>query len=112
MNSSLLFHITLKDIRPAQNRQRVYTIAVSSDGLFDSYAITLYWGRVGSKRQRKICQCNSKKALDKLITGILKVRLKHGYLLVDKHEFTPEYSILEEFEMAPIYPSNQLKLFT
>ena len=105
------FHITLKDIRPSQNRQRVYTIAVYAVEQEDSYSIMLFWGRVGATKQRKVQTCSNQSELDKCLVSVLKTRLKHGYVLVEKSKNAPDYEILEEFEKASLYSENQLCLF-
>ena len=111
MKGKKLFHITLKDIRPNQNRHRMYTIAVAECEDDNQYHVTLYWGKVGATKQRKIHPCSAKEELTSFLISVLKTRLKHGYLLVEKHPSTPNYEILNQFEQDSLYPINQLKLF-
>lgn len=111
MHDKLYFYITLKDVRPNQNRHRVYTIAVFEESTTNQYNVILYWGKIGTTKQRKISYCNDRDELDKLIIGILKTRLQHGYVLVEKHTDTPEYTILSEFRQDNLYPNSQLKIF-
>lgn len=103
------FHITLKDSRPRENRHRVYTIFVSEKG--GLYSVTLLWGRIGAKKQRKIQVCETLDILNRCIINILKMRLNHGYLLVEKSEYTPSYDILNEFKQDALYSNDQLKMF-
>jgi len=109
MLSQPLYHITLKDSRPKENRHRVYTIAVYA--LANTYSITLLWGRIGTKKQRKIQTCESQEALTTCLTAILKTRLKHGYLLAEKSTQTPDYEILSKFQKANLWGARQLSLF-
>ena len=108
---SYIFYITLKDIRPKQNRNRIYTIAVGNEGLSESYKVKLYWGRVGAKRQQRIYTRFTQETLDQFVRNILRTRLKHGYLLVEKHPNTPNYHILNEFRSDSLYPKEQLGIF-
>ena len=111
MPKSRLFYITLKDIQPAQNRYRVYTIVVDLVRATEEYQVTLSWGKIYATKQRKVYTCPDRDALDKFITKVLAIRLKHGYALVELHEQTPSYPILQEFEQGEsLYPPSQLSL--
>ena len=77
----------------------------------EHYSVVLAWGRVGSKKQRKVFLLDSMEKVDKLLKSVLRTRYRHGYQLVDRSRGFPHYAILEEFREASPLPSRQLTLF-
>lgn len=106
-------HLILRDIRPAQNRYRIYEIRIGSIILKGQvhYSVILAWGRIGNRKQRKVLFCHSQEELDKMLQQILRTRYRHGYQLADKSLRFPSYDILDHFQPATPLLSQQLSLF-
>lgn len=106
-------YLLLRDIRPAQNRYRVYEIQMGSITIKEQtyFSVILAWGRVGHRKQRKIFLCSNREEVDKLLKPVLRTRYRHGYQLADKSRSFPPYTILKEFKEASPLPSLQLSLF-
>ena len=106
-------HLILRDIRPAQNRYRVYEIRIGSIILQGQpySSVILAWGRLGNRKQRKVFLCHSQEELDKLLQQILRTRYRHGYQLADKSLQFPSYTILDKFPPSTPLLSQQLSLF-
>ena len=106
-------YLILRDIRPAQNRYRVYEIRIGSVRMQgqENYSVVLAWGRAGYQKRRQVFLLDSQEKVDRLLKPVLRTRYRHGYQLADKSRNFPHYPILEEFAAADSLPSKQLSLF-
>ncbi len=103
--------LVLKSISPGENRFRIYQVAIISTVIKQPvYIVTLSWGRIGSKRQRKSYVCQNQKQLDTILKPTLRTRHHHKYQLAFLSPDFPDYEILNEFSSYKDH-NRQLQLF-
>lgn len=72
-----LFH----RLDPARNVARFYLIT-TGPALFDPYAVTRFWGRIGGQQRHLVSPCGSANEALSLASRLARRRLKRGYRLV------------------------------
>ena len=106
-------YLHLQSVAPVHNRYRLYTIRIdASDSPADaSFTVICTWGRIGQQRQRRVYGCEDPEAVEKLLRRLLRVRLRHGYGVVERGERFPELDILADFPEVDRVGEGQLGLF-
>ena len=106
-------YLHLQSVAPVHNRYRLYTIRIeTSNSLAGApLIVTCAWGRIGQQLQRRVYQCESLETIEKLLLRLLRVRLRHGYGLVERGEGFPEIEVLAEFPVVERMRVGQLQLF-
>lgn len=106
-------YLYLQSVAPVHNRYRLYTIRIDAgDPPADApFTVICAWGRIGQQRQRRVYGCEDWEAVEKLLRRLLRVRLKHGYGVVERGEGFPELDILAEFPAVDRVGEGQLGLF-
>lgn len=72
-----LFH----RLDPARNVARFYLIT-TGPALFDAYAVTRFWGRLGGQQRHMVSPCGSASEALTLACRLAQRRLRRGYRLV------------------------------
>lgn len=108
-------YLHLQSVAPVHNRYRLYTIRIDASDSPEDAPLTVIcaWGRIGQQRQRRVYVygCEDREAVEKLLCRLLRIRLRHGYGVVEQGKDFPELDILAEFPVVDGVGEGQLGLF-
>ncbi len=71
----------LHRLEPERNAARFYLIT-TGPALFDPYAVTRFWGRIGGQQRHLVTPCASPEAAQQLARRLAQRKLRRGYRLV------------------------------
>lgn len=71
----------LHRIDPEKNVARFYLV-LAGPALFDRYAITRFWGRIGGPQRQRVTPCGSLAEAEQLAWRLIQRKLRRGYWLV------------------------------
>jgi predicted DNA-binding WGR domain protein len=71
----------LHRVELATNTARFYLIT-TGPALFDRYAVTRFWGRIGGQQRHRVTPCASPEAAAQLARRLARRKLRRGYRLV------------------------------
>ena len=104
-------YLILESDDPAQNRRRRYGVSVNEFSGEGIYQVILSWGRVGHRMRNKTAVYEHQEGVIKYLQGILKKRIRHGYVLRERSEAFPPVAILDGLEIAVVQQGGQMRLF-
>lgn len=75
----------LHRVDPERNEKRYYHLSWGASLLYP-WAVSRHWGRIGGAQQQMITPCESAEEAEKAAARLLRLRLKHGYKLIEREE--------------------------
>ena len=104
-------YILLNSICISRNRNRAYALTFTqSTAKADIFIVRQSWGRRDYYKNEKLTYFEDMKEAHKYLHGLLKLRMKHGYMITSMTKSFPEDTIPEGLVRAKI--SIQLSLFS